>query len=84
MSRRLFDFKCKRGHTTESLQPVDKKAIACPACEMKAYRMISPVRSKLEGITGAFPTAYDRWAINHEEAARVARKRRLEHEGPDA
>jgi len=36
------------------------------------------VRSKLEGITGDFPTAYDRWAKVHEEANRQARKREAE------
>lgn len=82
--RRLFDFKCNEGHITESLQPVDKTEIMCSKCNAVAKRIISPVRSKLEGISGAFPTAYDKWGQVHEQATKLARKRRLEHEGPDA
>lgn len=82
--KRLFDFRCESGHTTESLQSVDKTDIVCPECNAVAKRIISPVRCKLEGISGAFPTAYDKWGQVHEQATKLARKRRLEHEGPDA
>lgn len=53
----------------------ETQEILCPVCSEAAQRVISPVRSKLEGITGAFPTAHDHWARVHEQASRVANKR---------
>ena len=84
MPRRLFEFECDEGHKTEHFVDVLIDRLACPECGHLTYRQISPVRSKLEGITGAFPGAYDRWTRVHEEANKKARKRKLEHEGPDA
>jgi hypothetical protein len=40
-----------------------------------AHRVISAPRIKLEGISGAFPTASDAWANKHIEATKQARKR---------
>lgn len=84
MSRRIFEFQCVDGHVSEALVYPETTEIHCRTCGEAAHRMISPVRSKLEGITGAFPGAADRWAKVHEEATRIARKRKLEHSGPDA
>jgi hypothetical protein len=41
-----------------------------------SLRVISAPRIALEGITGDFPTAADAWARKHEEATRIANKRR--------
>lgn len=56
----------------------------CDTCDLPAHRIISPVRSYLEGVSGDFPTASDRWAKTHEQAARVARERKQRHSAPDA
>ena len=72
---RIFDFRCTEGHTTEKLTDSQTQEIYCPKCDSVAQRIISPVRSKLEGITGDFPSAADHWARVHEQANRVARKR---------
>lgn len=74
-SRRLFEFRCKDGHTSERLTYPEVHEILCPYCDDPAQRVISPVRSSLEGISGAFPTASDRWARMHEQSSRVANKR---------
>ncbi len=84
MSRRLFEYQCADGHVSEALTEPETQEILCRTCGDPAHRIISPVRSKLEGITGAFPGAYDKWARVHEEATRLARKRKLDHEGPSA
>ena len=78
MHKRLFEYRCKSGHVSEALTYYETQEIHCRSCGEPAQRIISPVRSKLEGITGAFPTAYDRWAKVHEEANRQARKREAE------
>ena len=76
--KRIFEFKCSQGHVHEAY--TDKWENECPACTEVAYRIISAPRIKLDGISGHFPTASDKWARNHEEATRVARKR---NEGRD-
>ena len=75
MSLRYFDFQCAKEHVTEHLVDSEVTVVECPHCRNDASRLISTPRIKLEGITGAFPTAADQWARNHEEATRVAYKK---------
>jgi hypothetical protein len=74
-SRRIFEFRCREGHTSERLTYPEAQEILCPICSEAAQRVISPVRCSLDGISGAFPTASDKWARMHEQASRVANKR---------
>lgn len=83
-SRRIFEFVCKNGHRSEEYTYYTVPEIECPECKQTATRVISPCRSSLEGVSGDFPTAYDAWTRKHEQAARVARQRKLSQEGPDA
>jgi hypothetical protein len=76
MSRRIFEFRCGEGHTTEKYIDEEVTTIECPACQGMATRIISKPRIALEGVTGDFPTAADAWARKHEEATRIAEKRR--------
>jgi putative FmdB family regulatory protein len=73
--KRIYEFRCVKDHTTERFVDSEVKSIECPHCRNEASRIISSPRIQLEGITGAFPTAYDAWARKHEQAARVANKR---------
>jgi predicted nucleic acid-binding Zn ribbon protein len=75
MSLRYFDFQCAKEHITEHLVDSEVTVVECPHCRNDATRLISTPRIKLEGITGAFPTAADQWARKHEEATRVAYKK---------
>ena len=75
MSLRYFDFQCAKEHITEHLVDSEVTVVECPHCRNNATRLISTPRIKLEGITGAFPTAADQWARKHEEATRVAYKK---------
>ena len=75
MSKRMFEFRCAAGHTTESYVDEKVNTIKCPVCQLIALRVISAPRIALEGITGDFPTAADAWARKHEEATRIANKR---------
>lgn len=57
----MSDFRCINGHVTEALRDDSVKAIVCEHCGMNAVKALAAPRSKLEGITGDFPDAYDRW-----------------------
>jgi putative FmdB family regulatory protein len=72
----LYDFKCSScGNQFETLVTPTEKETECMVCGSLASRKLSAPRSKLEGITGSFPTASDAWARKHEEAAKIAYKR---------
>lgn len=74
-SRRIFEFRCKSGHTFEKLAYPETFEMLCVECSDPAQRVISPVRCSLDGTSGDFPTASDRWARMHEQGGRVANKR---------
>lgn len=59
--RGFFDFSCEDSHISESFVSVDDRAISCKTCGKKATRILSCPTIKLEGITGSFPGASDRW-----------------------
>ena len=73
--KRIFEFRCAKEHITEKLVDDEVRSIECPHCRNEASRIISSPRISLEGITGAFPSAFDSWARKHEEATRVAYKK---------
>lgn len=73
--RRMFEFVCVKGHVSEKLVDDEVKVVECPHCHNDASRIISSPRIRLEGLSGAFPSAYDAWARKHEEASRVAYKK---------
>lgn len=73
--KRMFEFECPEGHRTESYTEYETKTIGCPLCDYMADRVISMPRIRLDGTSMDFPTAADKWARVHEEAAAIARKR---------
>ena len=70
MTRRLFDFKCPDGHITEHFIDSEEKETKCTECDSKAKRIISPVTSVLDAVSGDFPGATMKWARDHSKAAR--------------
>lgn len=64
---RLFDFKCSIcGHVDEYMVHSSQKEHKC-VCGGTSYRKISMPTVRLEGITGAFPGAHDKWARIRED-----------------
>lgn len=57
----LNDFKCRNDHVTEALREDSVEAIVCTHCGMNAVKLLAAPRSNLEGFSGAFPDAYDKW-----------------------
>lgn len=74
----LNDFKCADGHVTEALREDSVTAIVCPHCGKEAIRTLAAPRSNLEGFTGAFPDAYERWAKVRAERLKVEKKQNAE------
>ena len=70
---RLFDFRCPNGHKFEDLVKSDVTTSRC-SCGLDANRIVSPVRSKLEGISGDFPDAYAKWG--KQRKAQIAYERK--------
>ena len=74
MPRFLFDFKCDScGAVEEHIVDTSVKQICHPhpECEGQMTRLISPVRTKLDGLDPGFPDAYDKWSRQHEKAGRA-------------
>lgn len=76
--KRIFEFRCVKDHVTEKYVDDEVTSVECPHCHNEASRIISSPRFKLEGITGAFPTAYDAWERKRAEAMRVTHKHSAE------
>jgi hypothetical protein len=46
--RRLFDFKCDNGHVNEKFVDTETNEVQCPDCELKARKIVTPVKVKRE------------------------------------
>lgn len=72
---RFFDFKCEHGHVTEMFVASETREIDCPVCGFTAKRLISTPRVSLDGISGAFPGAADKWVQQRAEKLKVAQSK---------
>lgn len=70
---RCFEFKCTNGHYFEEFVESDIRTSRC-GCGADAKRIISAPSFHLDGTDSGFPGAHDRWARDHENAARKARQ----------
>lgn len=71
--RVLRDFKCPSGHTTESFEENTVDHITCH-CGERASKLVASPRFKLEGITGDYPTAAQKWESQRKEKLRQEQK----------
>ena len=68
---RVYDFKCGTcGHVYELFTDTDARTDTCPQCANVSERQVSAPRFKLEGISGHFPTAADKFERIHVEGAK--------------
>jgi hypothetical protein len=79
MGLRVFDFKCAAGHVSEHFVEPGTAAVQCPHCDQLALRQISAPRFELEGITGAFPGAADKWVRDRESKMKQEQKNQERH-----
>jgi len=79
--RRMFEFVCEDGHISEAFVDDSVRELSCRACAKKATRIVSAVNMKLEGISGAFPSAYDAWERKRSE--KLAQERKASYAVPE-
>ena len=79
MSLRVFDFQCAAGHTHEQFVNADTRTVKCATCGKPAQRLLAAPRCRLEGITGAFPSAAMKWEANRESHMKQERKNQERH-----
>lgn len=73
--RILNDFICSAcGIVTEKLVDSEYRTIECPECHGDAVLLQAMPTVRLEGITGAFPGAHEKWARIREDNARIKAK----------
>jgi hypothetical protein len=74
--RTLRDFVCGHcGTTTEKLVDTDFHNIECPECQGDAVQIMGMPTVRLEGITGSFPGAAEKWARIREDNAKIKARR---------
>ena len=72
----IRDFLCSScGTVSEAYVDTEFNSIECPECHGDAVRQLSMPMVKLEGVTGDFPGAFDRWARIREENAKIKAKK---------
>lgn len=71
--KRMFDFVCESGQRIERFTDLDQKTVQC-SCGKQANRVISAPKFKLEGWSGAFPTAYHQFDKKHREKLAAEQK----------
>ncbi len=75
MPKLLREFECEScGRMQERFIDVETHYVEC-SCGGTARKIVGMPTVKLEGITGAFPGAHDRWARIREENARQKKRR---------
>lgn len=77
--RRIFEFMCPQGHVEEKFIEDSCRESVCTVCGEASTRIVSTPRVKLEGITGAFPGAYDRWERVRAEKLAQEKKKAASH-----
>lgn len=74
MSVRVYEFMCPNGHVEEVFAVSPPSERLCETCGEVSERIPSAVRSRLDPISGDFPTAADAWVRKREEKLAQERK----------
>lgn len=73
--KRFYEFQCANDHVSEHYIDEGLRTASCKECGENAIRIISTPRISLEGITGAFPGAADKWVRNRAERLKQEQKK---------
>jgi Zn finger protein HypA/HybF involved in hydrogenase expression len=63
--RRIYDARCTVCEEITEVFGRESDDFRCGACGSPAKRIVSPVKCKLEGVTGDFPGASIKWERDH-------------------
>lgn len=78
MGLRVFDFRCRNGHVVEHFVEADIEEVECH-CGAMGLRQIAAPRCELDGCSGHFPGAADKWVARRESHMRRERKNQENH-----
>lgn len=78
MGLRVYDFRCSAGHVVEHFVDADIHEVECH-CGRLGKRQLAAPRSKLDGMSGDFPTAADAWVRRRESKMAQERKNMEKH-----
>ena len=81
--KKLYDFRCSCGHLFEKFTESSQRTVPCNLCDEVATRIVSYGGPVLDPISGDFPSATRRWALNRQEKIKAERRVTQSH-GPDA
>ena len=71
--RRMYEFACINGHKTERFVDYELTSFVCE-CFEESHRILSAPAFKLEGWSGAFPSAHGRFEKSHIDKLNSERK----------
>jgi len=71
--KRIYDYVCESGHRIEKLADYEAVNVQCD-CGEEAHRVISAPAIKLEGWSGSFPGAANKFDRIHREKLAAERK----------
>ena len=63
--RRIYDVRCTKCNEITEVFGRENDSFRCGACDSPANRIVSPVKCKLDGISGDFPGAAIKWERDH-------------------
>jgi hypothetical protein len=72
--KKIFEFKCPVHGIFDAMAWDNTEKKPCPACQRECGTKISAPNFHLPGYDPAFPTAWDRWAKDHEQRAKKAKQ----------
>jgi predicted nucleic acid-binding Zn ribbon protein len=72
--KRMFDFVCLCGQRIEKLTDYETDSVQCGDCGSQAYKTISAPAIKLEGWSGSFPGAANKFDRIHREKLAAEQK----------
>lgn len=68
---KIFDVRCSEGHVTEDWVESREGTTTCSVCGSVAKPIYTPIAFHLDGASGHFPTATDRWIKDREKGAKA-------------
>ena len=69
----MYEFACINGHKTERFVDYELTSFVCE-CFEESHRILSAPAFKLEGWSGAFPSAHGRFERSHTDKLNSERK----------
>lgn len=74
MAKRIYEFLCKNSHISETYVESSVRNIKCNTCSEDAERIVSTPAIKLEGWSGSFPGAANKFDRIHREKLKAEQK----------